>query len=812
MVHTWKRPALFDRINVECCINNLIGGDYSEMNKFVTASFYSFIIFNLSILAISFISEANSEEHFFTEPVFDLAEFGEITTDIGEVIEGTESYKGVYEGNDDFNAYLVTNHNVSFLALTTYRVEFDYKIIETPDSGFETIFYSPTGGDQNIWLPGAYFTGIKGDSGRISFTNTLANFDDYQVRWNIVGTGSIVIDNISIINITNNQKLDLSPIKIPIFEIGDKIDNKPTVPIFYPWSGSGEGIDCGQALWFDCDNSETPYSLIWTTQGTVPNLESTQVDLIDGQYARMVSDKDTLYIVSEQWRFQAEGYILPTSSKFYLGEYITEFSNTENDNTFMLNFEHPDWPKLLAEKALNFKNAGFDGIIFDWWHNGVGNGRSEEQVEKARLAISKEIRQKVGDDFIIMGNVNWNTDDPTSNYLSGVFLELWKENPSSQYSYDYNEENNSIPSIHSIERMEDLLKYWDSSLQWPKIVAFEPWKITTDDYIEDRISEENIKFAKLFAAMGVVIPENGYVLYADDNSDWSGGDHQHEYYDFYKNDFGKPVTSMIEVSEGIAYKRFENGLIAYNRTKNESNISFSNGASFPIKPLEGLFLKCYSNADLDVSFNAGYADSAGVNSPNVVISSTNHVSDKIYNISGTVFDDKGEPLCTLVLSNGQKQFTCSGDGKFDLNVRLDGDGKISIYSFSDGMMPYHKIFSPLQSGNCNTEFDLNDKYGEGFVAGTGAVVELPIVTAKLDKAVQNNRYKIAGTVSNAIDISLCALILANGQHMFSCGENHGVYDLNVPLDQNGQVKLYVFVNGMLPYKKVLDYSPLLDED
>jgi hypothetical protein len=49
--------------------------------------------------------------------------------------------------------------------------------------------------------------------------------------------------------------------------------------------------------------------------------------------------------------------------------------------------------------------------------------------------------------------------------------------------------------------------------------------------------------------------------------------------------------------------------------------------------------------------------------------------------------------------------------------------------------------------------------------------------------------------------SLCAMVLANGQYMFSCGANDGVYDLTVPLDGNGQITLYVFVSGKRPYKQ-----------
>jgi hypothetical protein len=200
------------------------------------------------------------------------------------------------------------------------------------------------------------------------------------------------------------------------------------------------------------------------------------------------------------------------------------------------------------------------------------------------------MRKKVGDAFILMGNVNWNTDDPTAKYLSGVFMELWKPDAGGEYVLTDADESRSgwTPSI---ERMEDLLKHWDAVLQWPKVIAFEPWKITTEDYIADRHSPENYRYAKLFTAMACVIPENGYILYADNNDDWDGGDHQHAYYDFYHTDLGEPVSGMIEISKGAAYKQYERGVIAYNRTMAEIDATLPSGNRFQIDALEGVFIE-----------------------------------------------------------------------------------------------------------------------------------------------------------------------------------------------------------------------------
>lgn len=53
---------------------------------------------------------------------------------------------------------------------------------------------------------------------------------------------------------------------------------------------------------------------------------------------------------------------------------------------------------------------------------------------------------------------------------------------------------------------------------------------------------------------------------------------------------------------------------------------------------------------------------------------------------------------------------------------------------------------------------------------------------------------------------LCALVLANGQFMFSCDPSSpGRYNLNnVPLDSNREITLFAFVDGLAPYKAILN--------
>jgi Leucine-rich repeat (LRR) protein len=150
------------------------------------------------------------------------------------------------------------------------------------------------------------------------------------------------------------------------------------------------------------------------------------------------------------------------------------------------------------------------------------------------------------------------------------------------------------------------------------------------------------------------------------------------------------------------------------------------------------------------------------------------------------------PLCTMVLANGQHMFTCGDDvGLYDLDVPLEENGEISLYGFCSGFSPFKTMLGP-KTGGC---YDIS-------------MVRTPAGSRKMEVAFQT---KPGTTNSNWVRVSgtaiydgtpLCAMILANGQSMFSCGDDLGTFDLEVPLDGNGEITLYVFCSGFAPYKEV----------
>ena len=262
------------------------------------------------------------------------------------------------------------------------------------------------------------------------------------------------------------------------------------------------------------------------------------------------------------------------------------------------NWDHDkEYGKTVATKIIDPKFQDFivgvikakmqssqsDGIMLDWWHDNHTNssGYSKHQVRKARIEIAKKLRNEIGPDKIILGNVNWKKDKATVPYINGVFLELWKKDTKRTYR------------ISELKKIEDLLSYYEKNLQEPKLIALDGWRKTKTKFVtdKDRNTPENRKMAKLLTAMSVVIPTNGYILYGDNNPDTPNGDHDHMFYDFYKFDIGKPTSGYTKVKSGVGYKEHKQGFIAYNITSKPQKITRANGQKHQVEAKSGLFCK-----------------------------------------------------------------------------------------------------------------------------------------------------------------------------------------------------------------------------
>ena len=168
------------------------------------------------------------------------------------------------------------------------------------------------------------------------------------------------------------------------------------------------------------------------------------------------------------------------------------------------------------------------------------------------------------------------------------------------------------------------------------------------------------------------------------------------------------------------------------------------------------------------------------------------------NINGTVTYN-GTPLCAMVLANGQYMFSCDPDGEYQLSVPLDPNGEITLFVFVDGLAPF-KVTSEPSSLPSNIEMQLASPDSK-----------TPTVTSTAAGSIDYPGWiDIAGSVSLE-GTPLCAMVLVNGQYMFSCDPD-GEYQLTVPLDPNGEVTLFTFVDGLQPYKEINSFDDDNDSD
>jgi hypothetical protein len=170
------------------------------------------------------------------------------------------------------------------------------------------------------------------------------------------------------------------------------------------------------------------------------------------------------------------------------------------------------------------------------------------------------------------------------------------------------------------------------------------------------------------------------------------------------------------------------------------------------------------------------------------------------NLSGTVQNSSGTPLCAMVLASGQYEFSCNPNGPFSLtNLPRESNGTVKRQVYVDGSFPNVEVLQGSvdetvvmsRAGSCP---NYNASSNPGVSPGDAG-----------------KRVNISGTIllQNS-GTPVCAMVLANGQYEFSCNGS-GSYSLNIPLDNNGQFKLQVYADGFAPITQKFDDSSLTND-
>lgn len=255
--------------------------------------------------------------------------------------------------------------------------------------------------------------------------------------------------------------------------------------------------------------------------------------------AVLLATNPSMIILAEvEYRAARPDYLPPDSPYWLRDNNFEQQGNGKRYGRRRLNIADPGLQdRVAAFCAALIKTGVYDGCMLDVWH--------EETPEMARDSVSliRKIRGAVGDQAILVGNVNGRLPTYTAPYLNGMYMEGF----GARYFSDWRTAAGN-------------LLWGETHLQKPAITALEGWWQTT--------GRGDLPLMRQVTTLAMVF-SNGYVLFGDPNGP---PDHLHDWYPFWEKSLGKPVGPLAMLDRpdlsGAYTRQFEKGEVVFNPPSN----------------------------------------------------------------------------------------------------------------------------------------------------------------------------------------------------------------------------------------------------
>ena len=201
--------------------------------------------------------------------------------------------------------------------------------------------------------------------------------------------------------------------------------------------------------------------------------------------------------------------------------------------------EYRDHAAVQARAAV--ESGVVDGIMLDWWED-----------DADRLSLVKAIRERVGDETLILVNANDRTTPRTAPFVNGYFMECYRSRTAEDW-----------------ERIAATLAWAERNLRVPRINCLETWYHTsrTDEHL-----------MRATTSLSLVLSD-GYCLFSDPNP-LPTPDHLHNWYPFWERRLGKALAPGVTRPDGAMSREFSNGTAVYNPMGNRAmTITFEESRS-----------------------------------------------------------------------------------------------------------------------------------------------------------------------------------------------------------------------------------------
>ena len=206
--------------------------------------------------------------------------------------------------------------------------------------------------------------------------------------------------------------------------------------------------------------------------------------------------------------------------------------------TYRMDWNNPDYRRHIVNWTVAVKETGVDGIFYD-------NVRNEPEPWVAFLT---EVREAVGDDFLIFANAGYNVGDYdfAAPYLNGIMYESgWSHNRTEWDEIIQKMQNTEAllrePKISLIERFEEIR----SHAGWP-------------GDSKRRQKPEPDPAARRWSLCYALTIGDYYYLFSDNTS------HRHDWYPEYDVKIGLPLDEGERISSHVWQRRYEKALVLVN--------------------------------------------------------------------------------------------------------------------------------------------------------------------------------------------------------------------------------------------------------
>ncbi len=377
------------------------------------------------------------------------------------------------------------------------------------------------------------------------------------------------------LRIDNNRITDHSPLsalsisrfffdeicELPKIPIRERLQNRRFPSFFQAW----HSIINRPTLSYEARVAQ--HDLHWSPGFGLHWLETDQGIQLAGYLNRALQQRDVLLASNPNIIFirgipmrDAGQEAFPEEWPYWLRDAAGNRVPDERWKSFLIDFTLPNAQEWIIQHALAASKCGlYDGIFIDWWSENNPSLRNPQTGEiyrtleielRARNSILQRIRDRVGDDFLIIVNSNRRKPLQAAPYINGLFMETLRDHDGG-YTYS------------GLQGIESTLLWAEKHLQAPQINCLEGWGVPT----QSPDSLTNRRWMRVFTTMSLT-HSNGYVVYNTGVST-PGHDHDHYWYDFWDADLGYPVGPKAQLYggvEGLFIREFTNGWAVYNRS------------------------------------------------------------------------------------------------------------------------------------------------------------------------------------------------------------------------------------------------------